>query len=94
MGATAKESDLVQIVLLVFGRHPPSLLTFFGGGGEEGKYGNDWKKKKFHSLIFSWTTFSTHAQWQCDNNGFCIHFSHRCTDGRRLELLFKISLTY
>lgn len=31
MGATAKESDLVQIVLLVFGRHPPSLLTFFGG---------------------------------------------------------------
>lgn len=93
MGATAKESDLVQIVLLVFGRHPPSLLTFFGGGGEEGKYGNE-KKKKFHSLIFSWTTFSTHAQWQCDNNGFCIHFSHRCTDGRRLELLFKISLTY
>lgn len=31
MGATAKESNLVQIVLLVFGRHPPSLLTFFEG---------------------------------------------------------------
>lgn len=82
----------MQIVLLVFGRHPPSLLTFFGG--EVRKANMEMTGKKFDSLIFSWTTFSTHAQWQCDNNGFCIHFSQRCTDGRRLELLFKISLTY
>lgn len=25
----------MQIVLLVFGRHPPSLLTFFGGAVRE-----------------------------------------------------------